>query len=475
MMKRITSTLLSLLLLLSLCACAEGGQTATTGSDEGTFRVGYGRVDITPYEEAVPLAGYGNTSTRMSTGCADRLYTTCIAFTDAEGETVLLYTNDLTSVGAVEQDLREAVSEATGVPMDNILLAATHTHSAPDLGNTNEASILRYRARLTEWATDAALKALEDRKPATMETAATATENLNFVRHYTVSDGGTVGENFGLLGDRTYVSHCHDADPTMQLLRFKREGGKDVVLLNWQVHPTRYGNTTNASADFISPLRTRMEEKLDCHFAYFSGASGNLNPGSRITSELRTQEYNEMGQFLANDAIKALETAKPATVGDIHVTSREVTAPVDKSEVGKMADATIIRDLWQSTNDLNKCMEEANKLGLNSQWHASGVIKRCSQLGDTYSMKLYAFSIGDVAFVGAPYEMFDQNGVQIRDASPFSMTFIATLCNGSDGYVAAKECATHGCYGFDSRSFGNMGTAEELVAEYTDMLNTLHK
>lgn len=475
MIKKILSTLMVATLLLSLCACAASEQTATEDGAVAAFQVGYGRTDITPYEEAVPLAGYGNTSTRMSTGCADRLYTTCIAFTDTKGETVLMFTNDLTSIAAVADDVRDAISKATGVPVDNILYAATHTHSAPDLGNTNEPSIPRYRARLTEWSVDAAQKALADRKPATMEMASTQTENLNFVRHYTVSDGSTVGENFGVLGDRTYVEHCHDADSTLQLLKFTREGGKDVVLANWQVHPTRYGNTTNASADFISPLRDRMEEKLDCHFAYFSGASGNLNPGSRIANEMRTQEYSEMGTFLANDAIEALKETTPVATGDIHVVNRTVTADVDKSETAKLNDAYVIRDLWQATNDLNRCMEEANKVGLHSQWHAGGIITRCTRLGDTFSMTLDAFSIGDVAFVGAPYEMFDQNGVQIREASPFSMTFINTICNGGNGYIASELCATHGCYGFDSRNFGGLGSAEELVSEYGDMLNTLHK
>lgn len=473
-MKKALIFLLTSALLLGLCACATGSGNATDPNGSAGFRVGYGRVDITPYEESVPLAGYGNTSTRMSDGCADRLYITCVAFTDAQGETVLMYTSDLTTLSAVADDMREAISSSTGIPVDHIMLSATHTHSAPDLGNTNEQSIVRYRVRLTEWAIDAANKALADSQPATMEIASAVAENLNFVRHYYVSDGGVVGENFGVLGERTYVSHCHDADGQIQLVRFAREEGKDVVLVNWQVHPTRYGNTTNASADFISPLRDRMEEKLDCLVAYYSGASGNLNPGSRIPGEMRTQKYDEMGRLLADYAIEALKDPTAVETGNVQVSTKTVTADVDKSEAAKLNDAMVIRDLWAGTNNLNLCMEEAAKVGLGSQWHAAGIITRNTRLGDTISMDIAAFSIGDVAFVIAPYEMFDQNGVQIKEGSPFRMTFISTLCNGGNGYIASLECATHGCYGYDSRSFGSAGDAEVLVSEYLGLLDALH-
>ena len=475
-MKKPLSSLLCILLLLSLTACQSGGSPSSTeGISGGSFRVGYGRVDITPYEESVPLAGYGNTSTRMSDGCADRLYTTCIAISDEDDNTVLLFTNDLTSIDAVSDDIRDAISEATGVPREQIFFAATHTHSAPDLGNTAEQSIVRYRTRLKEWCVTAAQNALADRAAATMETATTVTENLNFVRHYYVNDGDVVGENFGLLGSRTYVSHCHEADGQMQVVRFLRDSAQDILLVNWQVHPTRYGNTTNASADFISPLRNRLEEKLDCKVAYFSGASGNLNPGSRITGEMRTQKYDEMGHLLADYAIEALKSSTPAATGKVNAVSKTVTAPVDKSESNKLNDATVIRDLWASTNDLNLCMAEAAKYGLHSQWHAAGIITRTTRLGDSFSMDISAVSFGDVAMVAAPYEMFDQNGVQIKEGSPFLMTLISTICNGGNGYIASEQCATHGCYGYDSRSYGSIGSAEELVTDYLGMLEQLHE
>ena len=50
--------------------------------------VGYARLDITP-EEPVPRGGMGNYATRISTSIRDRIYTTCTAFSDEQGETAL--------------------------------------------------------------------------------------------------------------------------------------------------------------------------------------------------------------------------------------------------------------------------------------------------------------------------------------------------------------------------------------------------
>lgn len=463
-------------LLLGLIGCggsdAEAGSSTAQAAPEG-FLVGYGRTDITPYYDPVPLAGYGNTSTRMSNGVGDVLYTTCIAFTDEDGETVLIYHNDLTSTPAgVFDDVKKRICDATGVPEDHIMVSATHTHSAPDLGNTAEPSIPRYRTMLSDWMVEAAVKAMADRRPATLEVASIQTENLNFVRHYIVDDGSTVAENYGVLGTRQYVSHCHDADGQMQLYRFRFADAQDVVLVNWQAHPTRYGKTNNASADFIGPLRTRLENKLDCRMAYFTGAAGNLNPSSRITSEIRTKDNTAMGNMLADYGVDALKEPREVSLGDVAIVSKAYTGPVDKSEDHLIGVATQLRDLWIKTNDNNLCLEEAAKLGLGSQYHAGHIISR-NAMADTHTITIHALSLGDAAFIFAPYEMFDQNGVQIKEGSPFDATFVVTLANDGNGYIASQACAEHGCYGFDTRIYP-IGTAEILVDEYLSLLEGLY-
>ena len=68
---------------------------------------------------------------------------------------VLIYTVDTLDPGSSSVGLvRESVEKATGIPKDNLVIAATHTHSAPRAAN-----LPMYVERLT----DVAKEALADR------------------------------------------------------------------------------------------------------------------------------------------------------------------------------------------------------------------------------------------------------------------------------------------------------------------------
>ena len=138
-MKKFISMILVLIMVFSLCAC--GGKSGTTdstesqtGSQEKTFRVGYARYDITP-TEAVPLGGFGNCDKRISTNVLRRLYVSCIALTDEQDYTVLMFSCDFINPYAALMDARPVISQQTGVPEHQILVNSSHTHAGPDTGS----------------------------------------------------------------------------------------------------------------------------------------------------------------------------------------------------------------------------------------------------------------------------------------------------------------------------------------------------
>lgn len=94
-------------------------------------------------------------------------------------------------------------------------------------------------------------------------------------------------------------------------------------------------------------------------------------------------------------------------------------------------------------------------------------------LGKTLPLDLNVVSIGDLAFAFVPYEMFDTNGVEIKQGSPFKMTFVLALANQlSIGYLPTKLNFEHGGYAVDICRFVP-GVGEELSAAYVKMLNEL--
>ena len=156
-MKKLIAIALLFTLVLTLCACGKDKKEAETPTENplaGIYSLGYARVNITPMMYSVPLAGYGNTQNRMSNGMLSYLYSTCIAITDTEGDTVLLFQNDLEGTYAeVIDPIRTAISDKVGVPVENVIVSATHTHSAPDYANGKVDTVATFCADLQKWMT----------------------------------------------------------------------------------------------------------------------------------------------------------------------------------------------------------------------------------------------------------------------------------------------------------------------------------
>jgi len=368
--------------------------------------VGYARVDITP-QESVPLRGAGgDTSLRMSETVADPLYATCVAFTDESGNTILLYHLDLIlSFSVPTLYARNAISKKTGVPFDQIMVTSTHNHSAPDLLNTKEASITRYTEALQNQMITAAEKALEDRKEAKMYIATAYPENLNFNRHYVLKDGtktgwASVARPAASAGN--LAGHVVKADNQMQLVKFTREGEKDILLMNWQAHPRASREDDNAIQSDVDIIRKEVEAQLNCNFAYFLGASGNLNSHSKINEEKRCKNYHENGKALAGHAVEAAANFQEVQVGKVQILGKKYPAVTKENE----------------------------KV--------------------TIDLPIYAFSLGDVAFITAPYEMFCESGEAIKQGSSFKMTFVATCANSSNGYIPTYATFEYDAYEVDS-------------------------
>ncbi len=425
--------------------------------------VGYARVDITP-KESVPLSGMINSHARMPSYVNDPLYTTCIAFTDAEGNTALMYTSDLISCDEVLlQRLQAAVSEQFGIPGENVVISCTHTHSGPDQVNTDFECINRYNDMYVLALISAAQTALADRKPAQMFIGRTTrTQGLNCVRHYTKDENGN------------WSGHKAETDPMLQVLKIEREDAPDILLMNWQAHPCRATRISMkcVSADYIGSVRNYIEKKTDYLFAFFQGAAGNLGSSSKIPREKLTEDMDTYGALLGERALEALADMQPVAPGKVQSICRAVTLEVDHSDDDRVADAQIVTDYWMKTSDRKATDLMAKPYGFNNPFHALATIRRAG-LPATKDLTLGAIAVGDFAFTWSPYEMFCDNGAFVRENSPFPATFVLTCANNNTNtYIVSKAAYDYGCYERDVRRYVR-GTAELLVDNFVEVLKEM--
>ena len=463
-MKRLLTLFLAFVMLLSLCACTGSGSGDKTDAPQG-LQVGYAKVLTTP-DFSVGLSGYSDSDTRKSTGVQSDVYITCVAATDGE-DTVLLYTIDMASIYEADWNLfRNVVSPATGVPRDHIFLGATHTHTAPEMNGDPDGQ--QYTTLMLEKAVTAAKAALEDRSPATIETASQEIEGMNFVRHYLMKDGSYAGPNFGELIFANIVDHAYEPDKEMVLVKFNRGGGekKDVVMVNWQAHPDNIGGTL-ISPDYIGPLRDELERLSGAQVAYFTAADGDMSCNSWGTGKDHGLEWEEYGIQLGRSAYEILRKCEPLEDrSGIAVTGGTFPVEIDHTMDSMLIQARECAELWKE--DATAAHALAKSYGLSNALEARMIVSRAGK-PQFETRETCAIRIGGLGLISASYEMSNPSGIYIKENSPFKTTFIIT---GNHGYIPIERAYEYRAYEANT-SLYLKGTAEKLAVEYVRLLNTL--
>ena len=466
-MKKTIALILTAVLVLSLCACGGGG-----GKDQA-LQVGFDRQSITPTETGAPIAG-GDSSARPSDGFLDEVCVTCIALSKG-GETYLVFTCDFMIIyDKVLDPVKLVISEDTGIPKENMLFNCTHTHSGPAVAY-NYDSILPYRDKFNKAAVKAAESAIGDLSPAQIYGGTTDTETLIFVRHYEMDNGTFAGANYGSFSG-SIKGHAYEGDTHVQVIRFVREAEdkKDIVLISNPAHATAVSGTDRdlLSADIAFSTRDHVEKNADVHVAYFIGAAGDQIPSSRIPEEGSTADYLEYGKRMGQYVVDLLPQLQPYDSGAPQLKTQSYTGNTIKEGLDRLEDAKQVRAVAsQYGNSAPETKAAVAQYGFSSVYQASAIVARSSR-GETQTMTLNAMSLGGISFVFAPYEMFSENGVFIKENSPFGMTFIITCSENHQGYLPSVNGFRVDCYESHVTVYAR-GTAEDLADTYVAMLKEL--
>ena len=473
-MKKLISVFLMLAIVLSLCACGGSGEgEGTEPAAAQGLQIGYGRDSIMPQGQ-VNISGSGNQEHRVSTGFLDILYATCIAITEGDNTILLFSTDTLTAKSSWTTEARRQISEATGVPQENIQIAGTHTHSGPAVGGS-EPLVLEWLPIYMDGLVRSAKQALADRAPATLYGTTVKTEQMNFVRHYLMDDGTYAGSNFGDF-NKTIVSHATEGDPNMTLIKVEREGDKkDIAIMNFQAHPCYASSTSynDLSADYIGTTRTAFENATGMHFIYFLGATGDQNTNSKVLSEEgnHNKDMNAYGQKLAQYAIDALPNMTKIEGSGVKTTQEEYRYNCNKYAQERLVDAKKVTELFDQTGDTSSANALARSLGFWSVYECRGIVAGAGR-PESQSMELNACSFGGVGFVAASYEMFSKSGMYIKDNSPFEFTIVSTVTNGYNNYYPSEEAFAYGCYESYTAIFAT-GVAEACAEKFVQMLESV--
>ncbi len=416
------------------------------------FLVGFAEVDITPAE--LPLmAGYYYE--RRATGVHDRLYARSMAIGDGQTVVVLCVTDLIFSPVELVAATRAAVQEKCRLPPEQVILAAIHSHTSPDLRNEKA-----YAAGLPERLAECVAQALQKLAPRDLRVGRTQPHpGVQFIRRYRMKDG-SVRTNPG-IGNPEIQTALGTPDPDLMLLMAEEKGKLRGGVVHFALHCDTVGGT-ELSADWIHYLRERMRGEMGKDFALLTpiGPSGDINHWDVFgEGALRGfAETQRIGHNLGDGALKACGNLQPIPVGPVRVLRRCVEVSTRMPTPEQLAQARVL-------------MGQPPPPGVDFTLDRVIALRhmRVAEAGPHLSLEVTVLAFGNVAFATMPCELFTELGRRIKRASPFEFTFVCTHANGGCGYIGEMHNYAEGGYEVTS-SIVTPGAGEALVEAAVTLL-----
>jgi hypothetical protein len=410
------------------------------------LRVGAAAAVITP-PNGTPLAGYY--SMRAADGVLDDLFSKAIVF-DVHGKQAALVICDLLTLPrATVVKARELITQQTGIPGENVMIAATHAHTGPvvaressrdSLDGGNSDLGLQYTAKLPELIARSVADAKRELVASRMSAVSTKVEDLAFNRRFWMADG-TVGWNPPKLSPQI-VAPAGPHDPEVGVVHFatvETSPRPIATIVNYAMHPDTTGGT-RISADFPGLMSRAVTQANGGKMLtiYANGTCGNLNHRNVWWNDPQKgpEESARLANILAGAVCAAWPRLAEVKEGVIHV----------QSEMVKLALPEITDADRAEAREVVRRMREPRQKFLD-QVKAFRVLDVDAREGKPWEVEVQAITLGDdVAIVALPGEIFVELGLALKAASPFRRTLIVELANGAIGYIPNESAYAEGNY-----------------------------
>lgn len=422
---------------------------------EKRLYVGRGKAEVRLTEECFPADGF--------TGVHDPLYVRVIVL-EQGGERYGIMSAELTSMlpGTVAE-YKQMLRKTAGVEPQNSWIAATHTFSAPHLREVPAHSGpdavrpgasgrgIRVNGAFAEAAERAAREAAASMRPALCG-AGEGVCLVNANRNMETREGWWLGCDAELFSDHT-----------VPVLKFEAPDGAPLALLyaydcqSSVMDMSRLADGSRlVSGDLLGSASAYVEKEYGEGFVALGlcGAAGDQEPQLKAkrneidrNGSLRTVDLGEAGF--------ALLDAQGSRLGAELLKAAERICCAEASvRAGR-------RDFLCSAKVMERNREKLHP----TRSHA--YVPDGTRLAE-----VQAFAVGGFAIVGTRAELTGKTASQLRSASPFAHTAVATMVDGGAKYMVDAEAYDRITYGAMNSPFWK-GSAEKLVEEGLLLLQEL--
>ncbi|MFO0952520.1 MAG: hypothetical protein U0835_15510 [Isosphaeraceae bacterium] len=424
------------------CALASWSRAAEPAA---TLRAGAAASNITP---ELGLEIVGGFAPYPGTHVHDELHARCLVLDDGRTKLALVVCDLLGFHRSLGVEARKLVEEATGIPASNVMISATHTHSAAsalgERGFRSEQQLDDYQRFVARRIADGVRRALNNARPAEVAFGTVdIPEHLNN-RRWFLREGKMPPNPFGKTdkvkmnpgaGSPDLVEPAGPIDPTLSFLAFREPGGRMISVFSaYSLHYVGGVAGADVSADYygmyceaLARRRGARDDGPPFVALMANGTSGDINninfrkprPGKPAYVQMRAVA-EDVAQKV-DDAIGRASWKPSATLGALF---REVEIP------WRTVEPWVIE--WAKETEARQA--SAAKKDVVALSYA-GRVQRLAKAGGPARVPVQVLRIGDVAIGTSPCETFAETGLEYRKRSPSPHSFMVELAHAYLGYL----------------------------------------
>jgi hypothetical protein len=424
------------------------------------LHVGAALADITPAGDQARERG-------ARAGAHDPLRAKALVFRQGTQQAAIVIC-DLINVSAnLTGPTRRLAAQKTGIPIEHIAIAATHTHTGPrghnDLLPGDESS---YAAKVRDAIVDAIVRAHAAARPAQLAVAATYQQPvISFNRRFHLADG-TVRMNPGFQNP-SIVRPEGPIDPELRFLLARDAQQRPIAsLTNFALHLDTVGGN-QYSADYPYYIEQSLQAQFGQDFVslFGTGCCGDVNhydvtrPGPQRGHVDGYQTTKYLGEAFAKTIQEKLMPALSAG-GEPSLAVRHATVHLP---LQTYTDAELA---WAQAGGNEPLVPERPFLQGFRRSKILSLHRLRQTHGERLPVEVQVFRLTPrLAVVTLPGEIFTELGKAIKTASPFEHTLVIELANDNPAYVPTRWAMANGDYeAVNSRLQAGGGEAMVQVA-----------
>jgi neutral ceramidase len=426
------------------------------------FRAGAHAQDISPTKFPAPVNG--GMKGAFAQEINDPMHARCLALHDGKNALVFAIVDACLLPREVAEEAKEIASRETGVPKTQMLVSATHTHSAaaltpafqsdpdPDYVKTVGPNIAR-----------GIIQALKNLEPAELGWAFGSDPVHVFNRRWHIKDGEVFENPFGQTTDRVKMnpgvgslkvsvpSGPVDQDVAVLAVRSAADKRPIGLLANYSLHYV--GGNRAISADYFGAFAAEIASRLGASGERYAGkpafvgimsngTSGNINAINFGTLPPRNrrdaaENLKTVARVVADTAQEAYEVIQ--WQADVKLDSEEVDLQLGVRK-GSPQELVQARE-WLETIPKDKDGQWSNAKAI----YARETVK-LADYPDTVPVKIQMHRVNGLSIGAIPCEVFVEIGLHLKKVSPFTRHFTISLANGYNGYLPTPQHHEWGGY-----------------------------